>query len=301
MLGGDHAALGAVLGLKWKLPADLVRAIRWHHQPERAFEATDPPALHRAVSLVFVANQLAKYCYAYSRQMEIDAISPQMLESLGLPTSVNELLNARIRAAAAKAIFMAEESASRPPAAIRRLIVLHAGAEAARLLETLPASGQSVRVQIVGTSGAMLADISANSDVHRQEIASATEPQIATMIASLLEYQATLDLPASQKASAALVTKALLANLDSQWPLPATTLQWMEPGALCLAIHSPRLAFAARFGAETPAAVRALESELAGILNLGWIKDAQTSDDGQILIVRMPVEFDGRNRVAAAA
>lgn len=301
LLGGDHAALGAALGLKWKLPADLVRAIRWHHQPERAFEATDPPALHRAVSLVYVANQLAKYCYAYSRQMEIDAISPQMLESLGLPTSVNELLNARIRAAAAKAIFMAEESASRPPAAIRRLIVLHEGDEAARLLESMPTDGESLRVRTAGETEVILAGISANSQVHRQEVASATETQIGAMIASLLEHQASLDLPALQKASASLVAKALLANLASQPPQPATVLQWMESGALFLAIRSPRLGFAARFGAETPAAVRALESELAGILNLGWIKDARTSNDGQILIVRMPVEFDGRSRVAVAA
>ncbi len=287
LLGGDHAAIGAALGLKWKLPADLVRAIRWHHHPDRAFDPTDPPALHRAVELVYVANQLAKYCYAHSRTMQIDALTPELLESLGLPTSLEQLLNTRIRGAVAKAIFMAEESAGRPATSIRQLIVLHEGAQAAKLIEGLPSDSQSVRVQARGESEAMLAGISANPAVHREQIASATEPQIGAMIASLLEHQATLDMPISQKQQAALVATALLANLVSETSQPASAWQWNESNSLFLAIHSPRLAFERRFGAKTPAAARALESELAGILNLGWIRDAQSSTDGQVLIVRM--------------
>jgi len=37
-MGADHCEIGAWLGAKWKLPVDVVEAIRWHETPENAPE-----------------------------------------------------------------------------------------------------------------------------------------------------------------------------------------------------------------------------------------------------------------------
>lgn len=36
VLGTDHAEIGAIIMEKWKLPTDLIAAVRWHHEPENA-------------------------------------------------------------------------------------------------------------------------------------------------------------------------------------------------------------------------------------------------------------------------
>ena len=83
VLGMDHAGLGANLAAKWKLPADLIQAIRSHHKPSSAFHATDPLPLRKAVHIVQIANQLAKYCYPHSDRMEIDTVSDDVFSLLG--------------------------------------------------------------------------------------------------------------------------------------------------------------------------------------------------------------------------
>ena len=63
-----------MLAVHWKLPADLVEAIRWHHAPQEA-PAALPQTTRTATILVHAANQLAKYCYVYSEDMEIDIVN----------------------------------------------------------------------------------------------------------------------------------------------------------------------------------------------------------------------------------
>jgi len=40
VLGTDHAEIGAAILAKWSFPADIVRAVRWHHNPERNKKST---------------------------------------------------------------------------------------------------------------------------------------------------------------------------------------------------------------------------------------------------------------------
>ena len=40
VLGTDHAEIGAVILARWSFPADIVRAVRWHHNPERNIKPT---------------------------------------------------------------------------------------------------------------------------------------------------------------------------------------------------------------------------------------------------------------------
>jgi len=71
----DHAGVGANLGAQWKLPADLVQAIRYHHFPQQAYHPTDPLPLRQAVFVLHIANQLAKYCFRYADFVEIEQVS----------------------------------------------------------------------------------------------------------------------------------------------------------------------------------------------------------------------------------
>jgi HD-like signal output (HDOD) protein len=52
LAGGDHAALGALVAERWHFGADIVQAIRWHHEP------TERP-VPLLVDLVHVANAAA--------------------------------------------------------------------------------------------------------------------------------------------------------------------------------------------------------------------------------------------------
>lgn len=52
VLGVDHAEIGARILSHWSLPADLVHAVRWHHDPDGA----DAP--NRTTDIVHVANVL---------------------------------------------------------------------------------------------------------------------------------------------------------------------------------------------------------------------------------------------------
>lgn len=54
-LGTTHAAVGAMLALRWQLPETLVWVTRWHHQPESAGDAA--PAV--LLDVVHLADALA--------------------------------------------------------------------------------------------------------------------------------------------------------------------------------------------------------------------------------------------------
>jgi putative nucleotidyltransferase with HDIG domain len=54
VLGTDHAAIGAKLLEAWAFPPDVVRAARWHHDPEAA---DGPPLL---VDVVHLANRMCR-------------------------------------------------------------------------------------------------------------------------------------------------------------------------------------------------------------------------------------------------
>jgi len=81
ILGTDHCEMGAAVGEKWKLPDDLVEAIRHHHDPSQA-----PEGLPRTLArLVHVADAT---CMSMGIGLGADGLSydvdPEALEALGL-------------------------------------------------------------------------------------------------------------------------------------------------------------------------------------------------------------------------
>src|SRR5690606_8698029 len=88
VLGADHAELGAMLAEHWKLPPEIVESIRTHHAPPPAGDN----AINKAVVIVHLANQLAKYCYVYSEDMEIDIVDDELFRSVSLIGPLPRLL-----------------------------------------------------------------------------------------------------------------------------------------------------------------------------------------------------------------
>ncbi len=54
ILGTDHAAVGAHILAHWNLPADVINAVRWHHDPD------SPDASNAQMDVVYLANVLCQ-------------------------------------------------------------------------------------------------------------------------------------------------------------------------------------------------------------------------------------------------
>jgi putative nucleotidyltransferase with HDIG domain len=284
ILGADHAALGAQLASNWKLPADLVQAIRWHHVPVRAFEPGDPKPLHQAMYLVQIANQLAKYCYVYDDHMEFDAISDAAYQSLDIATNLTALLDTGVCAAASRAIFLSEEGRDRSPDSRRRFLHLHRGEEAARFLDSLDSSTPGThQVDVDNDLCQSLFDSKIAGD------SALSQPATSEGVQKLCaEVQARLDAvesSADDRLALSLVTKCILAGAIGCEDAKLEASVRLDAGRTRLAFRSPGLSFANRFAPafDADAALLALESELANVLNLNWFDSILTSTDGSIL------------------
>lgn len=294
VLGVDHAALGATLAAKWNLPGDLVQAIRWHHNPERAFESGDPRALHQAVYLVQIANQLAKYCYVYADETEIDAISESAFDALGFGRELTTLLDADVRAAASRAIFFASEGSARPSTDIRRFLTLHRDDAALRLLDTALTSGETApAIESITDTENYFEPLESDDVTRWRATVSTTKPDIRALLTDL---QSQLHLPESGHAHHAvehdpayalsMVATCVLANTVGQKPANVDTAVICQGHSLTLAIRAQCLGFAERFGdaVDSTTARRVLAAEMANLLNLKWVSEIGCSDDGATLV-----------------
>ncbi len=284
VLGVDHAALGANLAGRWGLPGDLVRAIRWHHNPGRAFEPSDPRPLHQAVAVVQVANQLAKYLYVYQDRTELDAVSNATFDLLGLGRDLPALLTADVRAAAGRAILFADDGTQRPPTAVRRFLRLTRGDAAAALLASAGAAPRR-QVEVDDVQSAALFFAAAERDVLR---APATTGGVRKLANDAARLQATLDVPAAARPVVSLLTRGLLANAAAGG-LPGDTVEVVHAAdgeRARLAVRCPAFAFARRFGpaADIDACLAAVDAELANVLNLGWCESVTVASDGATFV-----------------
>lgn len=100
ILGYNHAQIGMALAEKWKLPAKLAEAVKYHHFPQlcESEENSLPYLIH-------ISNYLAKYTFDYDSEEENSHLEPLqdgMLEYLGV--SLDELhgLSGRLREEYAK-------------------------------------------------------------------------------------------------------------------------------------------------------------------------------------------------------
>ena len=292
VMGVDHAMLGATLAAKWKLPGDLVRAIRWHHMPERAFEAGDPKQLHQAVYLVQIANQLAKYCYVYSDTTEIDSVADAAFEAVGFENNLPALLDTDVRAAASRAIFFATEGSARPATAVRRFLTLHRDDAATRLIETAKQSETKPFVELLEDTDTLFDAPEPDGATRWRATVVTSEPAVRALLADLHKQLALPEGSHGHHATAndaafamSMIGKSVLANTVGHAPTKVDAAVLHDGAVVKLGIRAECLSFAARLGdVDTTTARRVLDAELANLLNLHWVDSIGCSADGSTII-----------------
>lgn len=303
ILGADHAEIGAMLAAHWKLPADLIEAIRWHHEPASA-PATLPETVRNATTLVHVSNQLAKYCYVYSEDMEIDIVSDELLTGAGLPRPITRLLGSRVRQAISRAIFFADDSSTQPVGAIRRFLrvsecpqlpSLEPPDEPARHAhEPYVAWADDAWVEQIFTeaptidcSPASQARIGRPRARQTRLTSRCTAGGVQRLLNGAMTHLDQLGVDERVKLPARFVLRRLLPNLSEIAAAePVEVLIVHSEQTVLTAVRCPALTFEKRFGAHVPprAARRVLNAEMANVLNLRWFARVMTPSDGSAIL-----------------
>jgi putative nucleotidyltransferase with HDIG domain len=302
ILGADHAEIGAMLATHWKLPSDLVEAIRWHHSPQDAPEALGEE-VRTATILVHIANQLAKYCYVYSEDMEIDIVGDELLHAAGLPGPVTRLLNQRVRSGISRAIFFADESSTQALGAIRRFVRLDTWSP--DLLTPREVKSGDMRIgwaeddwerRLFGEPYAIDCSPASSMRLDRalrsaggcaRLTSRCTAGGIDRLLTVALTHQERLGLEERTTVAARFVLRRLLPNLSEiAASEPVEVLQTVQGRMLITAVRSPGLEFARRLGdgVDGRAGRQCLQGELANVLNLRWFNRVLTSRDGGAIV-----------------
>jgi putative nucleotidyltransferase with HDIG domain len=294
LLGVDHAGVGANLAATWKLPADLVQAIRFHHHPNQAFHETDPLALRQAVFIVHIANQLAKYCFTHSDRIEIEQVSDEAFALLGLAPSLPKLLDQKMRAAIGRAVLLADANTARSAATPRRFLRFLTG-DAATRAATAPGSEPRVIVDDSAIEELLAPTVplyEQNSSAPQARFETAADAgAITEVLKAVHAHQDSIGTSAGMSAETrsvlALMTRALLPNLLqlSTNGQPIEIGQSASNGCIRLAVRCSALATAQRLGRDATAeeAQRLAAAELANVLNLGWFERLTINSDGSAM------------------
>lgn len=79
VLGTDHAEIGALILSNWKLPFDIVNAVRWHHCPERIENS------NKKSDIVYLSNKMCQSnANSESANGQYDMPSSVVLKRMGL-------------------------------------------------------------------------------------------------------------------------------------------------------------------------------------------------------------------------
>jgi putative nucleotidyltransferase with HDIG domain len=284
VLGADHADIGAHIASRWGLPAEIVEGIRFHHAPELISKDLGA-ALARDVAVVHVANQVAKYLHAYSDDVEIDIIGEAVWELLGGAREVESLIDDGVRKATGDALAMAEAALGRPSCAAGRVIRLVTEAERAKAIAEAEAAIAAPRVRPVRATSAELfaATISEEDRTVRilpstrlEETPEEIENLLSSLGRSALEYRRLMFTLRWLVASA----RRLDANAEIELGVSRG-----RNGQLSACVRCDALRFDRRLGAgvSSEVAVKVLDRECSGVINLDWFGELSCSQDGGTL------------------
>ncbi len=91
ILGTDHAEIGARILAHWNLPADIINAVRWHHDPDSS------DVSNAQVDVVYLANLL---CHPSDTSSQAPGhaieLSPAVIERLGIQLDQFETISEKI-------------------------------------------------------------------------------------------------------------------------------------------------------------------------------------------------------------
>jgi putative nucleotidyltransferase with HDIG domain len=298
ILGVDHAHLGGELAATWKLPADLVQAIHWHHQPLTGFHVSDPLPLRKAVHVLQIANQLAKFCYPYCDQMQIEDLPKETFELVGLDGSIHKLLDAGMKKAISRAIFFADSNNDQQKAGVpRRFLRPLTGDRAAACLNAAAETSSLVVADDEAIDGAFHGSPSEVTQVSVPKLIRDDHPlhmlchsweaNVEKCVAAARKYLTAASVSEESRSAAVITLGALLPNLAALCTEQETievSLR-LTPG-ISIALRTPALAATRRAGKEASAAaaLRLAQADLVHALNMDWFEKVTISSTGDALI-----------------
>jgi putative nucleotidyltransferase with HDIG domain len=114
VMGIDHASLGQMVAETWGLPNEVQWAIGHHHDLEGARNDQDHESgVRKAIVVNSLSNQIAKMFGLACGDPTPEKLYPDSLESLGLPSSIIELLTPQVKQAVSRAVLFVNEIAHR--------------------------------------------------------------------------------------------------------------------------------------------------------------------------------------------
>jgi putative nucleotidyltransferase with HDIG domain len=297
ILGVDHAHLGGELAAAWKLPADLVQAIHWHHHPASAFHVSDPLPLRKAVHVLQIANQLAKYCYPYCDQMQIEKLPDETFALVGLEPSIMKLLNSRMKQTIGRAIFFADSNNDQQKAATpRRFLRPLTGAQAVACVNAAGEPSTRVAVDDDGVakmfrgSPCEVGEITVAKAIDQDGLHLICHPWEANIDKCVVLAKKVLtgaNVSDESRSAASIAISSLLPNLAALCSDQETIeLSVQMDRKISLALRTPALAASRRAGKDvSPAsACRLAEADVVHALNLDWIDKVIISSSGDAMV-----------------
>jgi putative nucleotidyltransferase with HDIG domain len=103
IFGYNHAVYGCALAHTWKLPEEICLAIENHHHPMYLSKEKIPGNLLELVTLVYFADQSAKYLQVFGGNTEIDMGSDGYFFIIGLEPPLDNLIDNKVEQLAAEA------------------------------------------------------------------------------------------------------------------------------------------------------------------------------------------------------
>ena len=286
VLGADHADIGAYVAGLWQLPPDIVEGIRFHHSPHLMPEDKFSPDLRKAVAVVSVANQLSKLLHAYSDEIEICNLLPEVRAMLNIEVDLESLLDAKVRAAMTETLVLADVTLNRPVESTGRVIRLTTPDHRDRAIESAINSEAELRIeQTPATASSLFFSAAAGeSGVFQFNQSSDT----ATTLTQIDELLATLNAAEDLRSRLKLTVRWLVASvrsLDAEATVDVAVAA--QDGHVVACVQCDAMKFDKRFGEHVNqrVAARVLDSEFAGVLNLAWFEHISCSDDGGALML----------------
>lgn len=129
--GTTHALVGGELADAWRLPAELCTGIYYHHS-FRQLPGNLAVPLRRALRVVQIANQIAKYLHVHGDDVEVDLLPLECFREIGLTPPIEGLVDAEAKAAVTSAILFIEQMIPRPIGSFPKLLRVRAVSEMPR-------------------------------------------------------------------------------------------------------------------------------------------------------------------------
>ncbi len=286
VLGADHADIGAYVAALWQLPPDLIEGIRFHHSPHLMPEDKYSLDLRKSVAVVNVANELSKYLHAYSDDIEICQIAPEVCAMLTIEVDLESLLDDRIRSAVTETLILADATLNRPVDSTSRVIRLTTPDHRDAAIESAINSEAELRIeQTPNTASSLFFQAAAGESgiFHFNDTTdtTATLQQIDELLTTL---NAAEDLRDRLKLTVRWVV-ASVRTLDAAASVDVAVAA--QDGHVVACVQCEAMKYDTRFGGHVNqrVAAKVLDREFAGVLNLAWFEHITCSDDGGALML----------------